>query len=102
MVRFIEIVNNTDFNSRMERTAQLQFSMGEVWVNPQYVISIREATGYKSLLQEGRLPAGLEGSHTFTTLVVNRGRVTETHVVVGSPVVVAGRLGNQEKELLKG
>jgi hypothetical protein len=102
MVRFIALINDTDFNPRMERTAQLQFSLGEVWVNPEYVVSVREATGYKTLLQEGRLPAGLEDNHTFTTLVMSRGNVTETHVVVGSPKVVAVRLKNQEKQLLKG
>jgi hypothetical protein len=102
MVRFIAVVNDTDFNPRMERTAQLQFSLGEVWVNPEYVISIREATGYKTLLREGRLPTGLEGNHAFTTLVMSRGNITETHVVVGTPSIVAGRLGNQEKQLLKG
>jgi len=102
MIRFIEVMNDTNFNPRMERTATPKFSLGEVWVNPQYVVSIREATGYKSLLREGVLPSGLENAHTFTTLIISRGSVTETHVVVGSPTVVAGRLQNEEKTLLKG
>ena len=45
MIRFVEIINQTRFNPRMERTAVPQFSMGEVWINEKYVVSIREATG---------------------------------------------------------
>lgn len=102
MIRFIEIVNETNFNPRLERTATPRFTVGEVWINPEYVVSIREASGYKSLLAEGRLPPDLNKSHTFSSVTTNNGRVTETHIVVGSPRVIATRLGSDEPQLLKG
>ena len=86
----------------MERTAEPRFHMGEVWINEKYVVSVQEALGYKSLLREGLLPEGLENAHSFTTITTHHGSKTETHVVVGSPELVATRLGGTESTLLKG
>ncbi len=102
MIRFVEIINQTRFNPRMERTAVPQFSMGEVWINEKYVVSIREATGYRDLLTEGRLPTDLDHNHRFTTVVTNNGTITETHVVVGDPTHVALQLNRDRTQLLKG
>tara|TARA_R110000824_G_scaffold390954_1_gene588481 strand:+ start:7811 stop:8119 length:309 start_codon:yes stop_codon:yes gene_type:complete len=102
MIRFIEVVNQTNFNPRMERTSTPQFIMGEVWINPQYVVSIREAGAYKSLLKEGLLPTGLDESHAFTTVTTTNGGRTDSHVVVGTPQTVATRLNPSGKSLLKG
>ena len=102
MIRLVEVVNITDHNPRMERTAKVKFTLREIWLNEEYVVSIREATGYKKLLSEGRLPADLEGAHSFTALTTNNGNVSETHIVVGSPGVVAGRLNKNTHQLLKG
>ncbi len=102
MIRFITVVNETDFNPRMERTATPRFSLGEVWINEQYVVTIREASGYKSLLSEGLLPPNLDANHQFTIVTTNNGSVSESHVVVGSPQVVAERLNKNRTRLLKG
>ena len=102
MIRFIEVVNTTDHNPRMERTAKARFTLGEVWINEEYVVSIREATGYKQLLAEGRLPGDLEPHHSFTSIITNKGNLSETHIVVGSPAIVAGRLNKDTHQLLKG
>tara|TARA_B100000029_G_C17299283_1_gene860008 strand:+ start:301 stop:609 length:309 start_codon:yes stop_codon:yes gene_type:complete len=102
MIRFIEVLNETNFNPRMERTSTPRFTLGEVWINEKYVVSIREALGYTALLQEGLLPEGLENAHSFTLVSTQNGNVQESHVVVGAPHVVAGRLGNTTKQLLKG
>ena len=102
MIKFIEVLNETNFNPRMERTAQPKFALGEVWINENYVVSIREAAGYKSLLREGRLPADLDIDHSFTFVTTHNGTITESHVVVGTPSVVAGRLNHDTKTLLKG
>tara|TARA_R110002020_G_scaffold53430_9_gene149553 strand:- start:1257 stop:1565 length:309 start_codon:yes stop_codon:yes gene_type:complete len=102
MIRFIEVVNQTNFNPRMERTAKPKFTLGEVWINEDYVVSVREALGYKALLREGLLPTDLEEDHKFTTIVTNNGSQTQQHVVVGSPTVVATRLSSTEPTLLKG
>ena len=102
MIRFIEVLNETNFNPRMERTSKPKFGLGEVWINEKYVVSLREAVGYKSLLKEGKLPFDLDAAHSFTTIVTNNGRVTEAHVVVGTPATVAGRLNPKTTGLLKG
>lgn len=102
MIKFIEVINRTDFNPRLERVSKPRFTVGEVWINENYVVSIREASSYQSLLKEGLLPSDLNPTHTFTTITTNNGSLTETHVVVGSPETVATRLSKSSKTLLKG
>ena len=102
MIRFIEVVNTTDHNPRMERTAKARFTLSEEWIHEEFVVSIREATGYKKLLSEGRLPQDLEPHHAFTSVVTNNGSLSETYVVVGTPAIVAGRLNKDTHQLLKG
>ena len=102
MIRFIEIINETNFNPRMERTSTPRFRLGEVWVNEQHVVSVREAPGYKSLLREGLLPSGLEQTHSFASIIINEGGTTQTHVVVGSTQHVATQLSRSNNQLLKG
>ena len=102
MIRFVEIINQTDFNPRLERTSTPRFTVGEVWINEAYVVSIREAVGYNSLLKEGLLPPNLNDQHRFTTVTTHNGTLSESHVVVGSPEVVAARLHKDRTQLLKG
>jgi len=102
MIRFIEVVNETKFNSRMERVAVPQFSLQEVWINEKHVTNLREAAGYVKLLQEGRLPSDLRGDHQFTTVTTSTGVAQETYVVVGDVSAVASRLNRDKTKLLKG
>ena len=103
MIRFVEIVNQTTFNPRMERTAIPSFSMGEVWINEKYVVNVSPAPSYKRLLREGSLPPHLDENHEFTAITVNQGNTTRTHVVVGEAAFIASRLDSvKERQLLKG
>ena len=108
MIKFIEVISETNFSHRSRRhmlspgTADSEFRLGEVWINEKYVVSVREAPDYHSLLQEGLLPSDLNEGHSFTMVVTNNGQVTQSHVVVGTPTIVANRLHPAEKELLKG
>lgn len=102
MIRFIEVVNHRNSNPQVEGNSASRFTLGEVWINEDYVVSIREALGYRSLLEEGLLPPDLENHHVFTTVVINNGLRTESYVVVGNPVTVAGRLSKDTQTLLKG
>ena len=95
-------MNITDHNPRMERTAKARFTVSEVWINEEYVVSVREAPAYKKLLHEGQLPSELEHHHLFTRVITNRGNLSETHIVVGSPISVAHRLSKNTHQLLKG
>ena len=102
MIKFVEVSNDTTFNPRMERTAHLEFSLNEVWINEKYVVSLREAAGYKKLLNEGRLPGDLDQNHNFTAVLTNNGSISETYVVVGDVATVASRLKVEKRSLLKG
>lgn len=102
MIRFVEVVNNTVKNPRMERTAIPSFSLGEIWINEEYVINIREAQGYTRMLHEGVLPPDLDESHRFTAVTVNEGGNATTHVVVGDAPTVARRISQDRSQLLKG
>jgi hypothetical protein len=102
MIKFIEVINKTDFNPRLERTSKPSFTLGEVWINENYVVNIRESVGHQTLLRDGLLPQDLDDTHTFTAITTNNGQLTETHVVVGSPQSVAQRLSIRNKTLLKG
>jgi len=102
MVRFIEIVNKTSKNPRMERTAVPHFELREVWINENFVVNLREASGYNKLLKEGRLPPDLNPQHAFTAVTTNTGGVTETYVVVGGMETVAKKVSHDKAFLLKG
>jgi len=104
MIRFIEIKNETNFNPRMERVSTPRFTLGEIWINEKYVVSIREAMGYRSLLKEGQLPEDLNAEHQFTSITTQNGTVSETHIVVEAPNTVAARLNKNRdhSQLLKG
>jgi|TARA_Y100000310_G_C20591666_1_gene768395 hypothetical protein len=102
MIKFIEVINETNFNPRMERTAIPQFSLGELWINEDSVVKIRNATGYKQLLRDGLMGEELNAEHNFTSITLNNCGVMETHVVVGAPDIVAGRLNRDSRTLLKG
>tara|TARA_A100001515_G_C4510169_1_gene189808 strand:- start:443 stop:751 length:309 start_codon:yes stop_codon:yes gene_type:complete len=102
MIRFVEVLNKTDKNPRMERVASLEFELGEVWINEKYVVNVREHVGYNDLLKEGRLGVDLDPNHRFTTIIVNEGGNSSVHTVVGDPLTVANRLSRKNHQLLKG
>jgi len=102
MIRFVEVVNRTDRNPRMERIASPHFELGEVWINKEFVVNIREAVEYTRMLHEGQLPGDLSQEHTFTAVTVNRGNLSETHIVVGDVNKVATKLSSSGKKLLRG
>lgn len=102
MIKFIEVLNETNLSQPVEHRTESKFMLGEVWINEQYVVSVSEARGYRTLLHEGRLPADLNESHSFATVVTNNGHTTQAHIVVGSPTSVAKRLKPVQPRLLKG
>ena len=102
MIRFVEVVNKTDKNPRMERIAIPQFELSEVWINQKYVVNIREHVGYNNLLREGRLGVELDQNHRFTTIILNEGSTSTVHTVVGDPESVARKLSRDRSQLLKG
>ena len=101
MIKFVEVVNDTAFNSRLERVSTPRFSLKEVWLNEKYVVNLREAPGYDKLLQEGHL-GELHPGHRFTLVTAQEGAVQQSYVVVGSVSEVAAKLNRETKTLLRG
>ena len=102
MIRFIEVLNKTDKNPRMERVATPEFELGEIWINEKYVVNVREHVGYNKLLKEGRMEVDLDPNHRFTTIVIDEGGNSSVHTVVGDPLTVANKISRRNSQLLKG
>ena len=95
------LVKLTEVCSRGTYTTSQQYSLREVFVNPEHVVMIREEQRMKQLNEQGHLPSELATEHQFTKLTINRGHTGTEIVVVGSPSMVETSL-NTNKGLLKG
>jgi|TARA_Y100000310_G_C20677905_1_gene814168 hypothetical protein len=99
MIKFVEVVHEAEFNSH---PAASSYSLGEVWINEETVIKVRNVPNYKQLLRAGRTSPELEQNHHFTSITLNNCGIMETHVVVGEADIVAAKLNRNKKQLLKG
>ena len=95
LVKLTEVCQNGAVTTRQD------YTLREVFINPEHVIMIREEARMRQLNEEGLLPAGLKHEHRFTKLTINRGHTGTEIVVVGAPDVVESSL-NTRKELLRG
>ena len=92
VIKLVEVAKvGTDISSRAE------YTLREVFVNPEQVTMLREDIAMKSLLNEGRLPSELDGRVEFTRLFLNTGMDI---FVVGAPQLVETKL--KPKQILKG
>lgn len=72
-------------------------SLREIYINPNFVISLTPDYTMSTLLDEGKLPEGLNKNQQFTRITLSDGRTQ--HVVVGDLSVVQSKLS---PSLLKG
>jgi len=80
-----------------------QFTLKEVFVNPEHVVMVREEARMRQLNEQGLLPEGLDTNHRFSELTINRGHTGTEIVVVGAPEIVEATLNlNKDRQLLKG
>ena len=77
------------------------YSLREVFVNPEFVVSLIPDTNTKRLLTEGRLPEGIDNSVEFTRVTVHKGASGLEMVVVGDAATVRSKLFSNSS-LLKG
>lgn len=96
VVKFVEVVqNNSSTGSR--------YFLQEVFINPNHIVYIRNATRLKQALNEGELPANLDTRQEFSTIHLSRGSTGIDINVVGNPVTVREKLGiGVQQELLRG
>jgi len=95
LVKLTEVCHNRTL------TTQKEYSLREVFVNPEHVIMIREDPNIQNLNEQGRLLEGLNPDHKFTKLTINRGHTGTEIIVVGCPHVIENTL-NEKRGLLKG
>ena len=92
VVKLVEVAKiGTDISTRSE------YTLREVFVNPDQVTMLREDVAMRSLLEEGRLPSEIDNRMEFTRLFLNTGMDI---FVVGSPNVVEAKL--KVKQILRG
>jgi len=95
LVKLTEVCHNSTL------TTQQDYTLREVFVNPEHVVMIREEARMRQLNEQGVLPADLDSSHRFTKLTINRGHTGTEIVVVGAPDIVEGSLSTNKK-LIRG
>ena len=96
LVRLTEVCQNNTLT-----TKQNDFTLREVFVNPEHVVMIREEARLQQINDENPLTEGLKMGHRFTKLTINRGHTGTEIIVVGAPDLVEQSL-NSNKQLLRG
>ena len=98
-VKFTEVFKQNRFTSKDDK-----YRMRSVYVNPDFVICLREDEQTLKMLKEdvGLLPDGLDPRHQFTKLHINGGHGSFDITVVGSPDTVEEKLKNSTSKVLKG
>ena len=96
LIKLTEVCTNGSY------TTNQQYSIREVFVNPEHVVMIREEARMRMLNEQGALPEGLKEEHEFSKLTINRGHTCTEIVVVGSPDLIEDKLNTQRKQLLRG
>ena len=96
LVRLTEVCKNKALTTKQE-----DYSLREVFVNPEHVVMIREDARLQELNTRLPLTEGLNQGHRFTKLTINRGQTGTEIVVVGAPDMIEQSL-NQNKKLIRG
>ena len=94
MRKLIEVTQNS--------TISKTYSLREVFVNPEFVVSLTPDTNTKRLLTEGRLPNGLSEQTEFTRVTIHKGATGQEMVVVGDITDVRAKLFSGNRQVLKG
>jgi|TARA_R100001163_G_scaffold62207_1_gene52778 hypothetical protein len=95
------LVKLTEIHHNSTLTTNSEYTLREVFVNPEHVVMIREEMRMRQLNENGSLPENLDINHRFTKLTINRGHTGTEIVVVGAPDIVERTLNNN-KQLLRG
>ena len=100
-VKLIEVFE-TRKSSQTGANFERAYNLREVFVNPDYVICLRQNKKMTQLLAEGTLPEGLDSRQEFTQIYLNRGQTGIDITVVGEPIQIQKQLHAGKKTLLKG
>ena len=98
-VKLTEVFKQNRFTS-----SDNMYKIRPVYVNPDFVICLREDEHTLKLLRENNdlLPDGLDERHEFTKLHINGGHGSFDITVIGSPDSIKETLATSQSTLLKG
>ncbi len=96
LVKLTEVCHSNTLTS-----SQQEYSLRDVFVNPEHVVMIREDSRLSQLNENSSLLPGMDSKHKFTKLTINRGQTGTEIVVVGSPVIVEEKL-KKSQQILRG
>jgi len=96
LVRLTEVCANNTLTTKKN-----DYTLREVFVNPEHVVMIREEARLQQINEQKPLTEGLKTEHRFTKLTINRGHTGTEIVVVGAPDIVERSL-NTKKQLIRG
>jgi len=91
LVKLIEIYNKKTFASTADGKIE-EFSLREVFVNPEHVVCMRENDKLKTKLSETPLGKDIHPAEGFTKLYINRGQSGIDLDVVGDLNAVKNKL----------
>jgi hypothetical protein len=96
------LIKLTEVCSNGTCTAKQDYSLKEVFINPDHVIMIREEARLRKLNEQGLLSNELSPNNEFSKLTINRGNTGTEIVVVGAPNYIETILNKDDKQLLRG
>jgi len=96
------VVKLVEVHSHHAVTSNNSYSLREVYINPQRVVSMREDPSYRTLLSEGQLPEGLDNNQTFTRIFLDQGQGGNSLVVIGDPISIDKKLTEGHRRVLRG
>ena len=92
LIKLIEIYNKKTFASNAEGKVE-EYSLREVFVNPEHVVCLRENDSLKVRLSETELGKEIHPAEGYTKIYINRGQS-------GLDLDVVGNLTSIQKKLL--
>ena len=95
LIRLTEVHHNTTLTTKSE------YTLREVFVNPEHVVMVREEHQIRNLNEQGMLTEGLDKKHRFSKLTIDKGTTGTDIVVIGDPVEIESAL-NKRSYVLKG
>ena len=95
------VVKLVEVCKTMSVGASDNYSLKEVFINPEHVVCLRSDDLTRQRLQENKLPAELDERQEFTRIQMNRGHNGLDVVVVGAPQVVEQKL-KLSQQILRG
>ncbi len=96
LVKLTEVCQKNTLTSSKQ-----EYSLRDIFINPEHVVMIREDARLTRLNESSSLLPGMDCSHSFTKLTINRGHTGTEIIVVGSPQIVEEKLQKNER-LIRG